>query len=102
MFYRSAGHSTVATGQPLKTNLRLFSYCMTSEKEIGLFLIETFRKLFNPQNNGHLDQFRVAVFLQVKLQQVKNYLNSYVLVVTIKTTMEIPTKSAPSYMLVSK
>jgi hypothetical protein len=33
----------------------------TSEVKTGLLLIETFRKLFNPQNDGHLDQIWVAI-----------------------------------------
>jgi hypothetical protein len=32
----------------------------TSEKKNGFLLIETFRKLFNAQNHGHLEQYRVA------------------------------------------
>ena len=32
----------------------------TSEKKIGFLLIEIYRKLLNPQNDGHLDQIWVA------------------------------------------
>ena len=32
-----------------------FSQITTSERENGFLLIETFRKLFNPQNQGHLE-----------------------------------------------
>jgi hypothetical protein len=31
--------------------------------QTGLLLIETFRKLFNPQIEGHLDHLQVAFFL---------------------------------------
>ena len=32
----------------------------TSETETGFFLIEVFRKLINPQIEGHLDHLQVA------------------------------------------
>ena len=34
----------------------------TSKKRIGLLLIETFRRLINPQNYGHLDHLQVAFY----------------------------------------
>jgi len=34
----------------------------TSKKKTGFLLIEVFSKLFNTQNDGHLDQFRVAIY----------------------------------------
>ncbi len=40
-----------------------FLYVTTYEKKNGFLLIEVFRKLFNPQNDGHLEQFRVAIVL---------------------------------------
>jgi hypothetical protein len=40
----------------------LLFFFTTSEKESGFLLIETFRKLFNAQNDGHLDQLRVAIY----------------------------------------
>ena len=39
----------------------LFLFVTTCEKKIGFFLIEVFRKLFNPQNDGHL--MRGGLFL---------------------------------------
>jgi hypothetical protein len=39
-----------------------FLYVTTSKKENGFLLIEVFSKLINPQNDGHLDQLRVAVY----------------------------------------
>jgi hypothetical protein len=39
-----------------------FLFITTSEKKNGLLLIETFRKLFNPKNYGHLDQLRVDIY----------------------------------------
>jgi hypothetical protein len=36
--------------------VRVFLDCTTSEKKNGFLLIETFKKLFNLQNDGHLDQ----------------------------------------------
>jgi hypothetical protein len=41
----------------------------TCEKKIGFLLIEIFRKFFNPQNYGYLDQHRVAIFFSVSGQQ---------------------------------
>lgn len=35
----------------------------TSEWKNGFLLIETFRKLINPQNYSHLDQLWVAIFM---------------------------------------
>jgi hypothetical protein len=44
--------------RPLGIVLRgRFLFMTTSEKKIGLLLIETFRKLFNAQNYGHQDLF---------------------------------------------
>jgi hypothetical protein len=40
-----------------------FLLITTSEKKTGLLLIETFRKLINTQNYGHLDQLRVAIYI---------------------------------------
>jgi hypothetical protein len=40
----------------------LFSNITSSKTKTGFLLIETFRKLFNPQNDGHLDQLRVAIY----------------------------------------
>ena len=34
----------------------------TYEKKTGFLLIEVFSKGFNPQNYGHLDLFRVAIY----------------------------------------
>jgi len=39
-----------------------FSKVTTCEKESGFLLIEVFRKHFNQQNVGHLDQLRVAFY----------------------------------------
>jgi len=51
--------------EPTRTVCSKFSgflYITTSEKKNGFFLIETFRKLISPQNDGHLDQLRVAIY----------------------------------------
>ncbi len=49
--------------RPLGIVLRgRFFFVTTLEKKNGFLLIETFRKLFNPQNYGHLDQLRVAIY----------------------------------------
>ena len=34
----------------------------TYERKNGFLLIEVFRNRFNPQNDGHLEQFRVAIY----------------------------------------
>jgi hypothetical protein len=45
----------------------LFSNITTSETKKDFLLMEVFSKHFNTQNDGHLDQFQVAVFLYVRL-----------------------------------
>jgi hypothetical protein len=45
----------------------LFLFITTSEKKTGFLLIEVFRKLINPQNDGHLDLFLGGLFLYVRL-----------------------------------
>ncbi len=40
-----------------------FLFVTTCERESCLLLIDIFRKFFNPQNCGHLDQLRVAISL---------------------------------------
>jgi hypothetical protein len=42
-------------------------YVTTYEKKNGFLLIETYKKLFNPQNDGHLDQLWVAIFLFIRV-----------------------------------
>jgi hypothetical protein len=48
-------------------NLGAFSLIVpettTSEKKTGFLLIETFRKLFNPQIEGHLEHLQVAFLI---------------------------------------
>jgi len=45
-----------------RENLRVFLKVTTPEKKKGFLLIEeVFRKLFNTQNDGHLDQLWVAI-----------------------------------------
>jgi len=49
----------------------LFLFVTTYEKKNGFLLIETYKKHFNPQNDGHLDQLWVAIFLFIRVR--KNY-----------------------------
>ncbi len=44
-----------------------FSKNTTCEKENGLLLTEVFKKLFNPQNDGHLDLSLGGHFLYVRV-----------------------------------
>jgi hypothetical protein len=43
----------------------MFLNITTSEKKIGFLLIETFRKLINPQNYGHLEAGGLLLFIRV-------------------------------------
>ncbi len=52
----------------------------TYETENGFLLIETFRKLFNPQNNGHLDQLWVAIGVSIKSNSSRGISGSLVVV----------------------
>jgi hypothetical protein len=46
-----------------RENLRVFLKVTTPEKKKSFLLIEeVFRKLFNTQNDGHLDQLWVAIY----------------------------------------
>ena len=40
----------------------LYLQVTTCKKKIGLLLIEVFSKPFNPNNDGHLEQFWVAIY----------------------------------------
>ncbi len=43
---------------------------------MGFLLIDIFKKHFNPQNDGHLDLFRVAVYIyRGKRKPISSHLN---------------------------
>ena len=46
----------------------------TCERGKGLLLIEVFRKLINPQIEGHLDHLQGAIFLFIRALDKRSYL----------------------------
>ena len=50
------------------------SQITTGEEKLGLLLIEVFRKLINPQIDGHLDHLQGAIFLFIRALDKRSYL----------------------------
>jgi hypothetical protein len=57
------GHNFVFLNVSINKKPIFFSEVVIYEKKIGLLLIEVFSKPFNPNNDGHLKQLWVAIFI---------------------------------------
>jgi len=46
----------------IRSLVAIFLYVTTSKKKTGFLLIEVFRKLINPQIEGHQEMIQVAIY----------------------------------------